>query len=69
MVSSSPGLPNACVEGTNNCEVTRYVHYMASSEKVGTWTFLVEVLNSTFERGCWGMVRLALTVAQKLLII
>lgn len=69
MVSSSPGLPNACVAGTSNCEVTRYVHNMASSERVETWKFLVEVLNSTFERGCWRVLRLALTMAQELLII
>ena len=69
MVSSSPGLPNARAEGTNNCEVTRYVHYMASSEKVETWKFLVEVLNSAFQRGCWRVVRLALTMAQELLSI
>lgn len=69
MVSSSPGLPNACVEGTNNCEVTRYVHYMASSEKAETGKFLVEVSNSSFERGCWRVVRLALTMAPELLII
>lgn len=42
---------------------------MASSERVETWKFLVEVLNSTFERGCWRVLRLALTMAQELLII
>lgn len=55
-----------CVCGGNNGEVTRCVHYMADSEKVETWKFWVEVLNSTFGRGCW---RVALTVAQELLII
>lgn len=69
MVSSSLEPQNTCVEGTSNCEVTRYVHYMASFEKLGIWKFLVEVLNTSFERYCWSVVRLALTVAQALLII
>lgn len=69
MVFSSPELRNACVEGTSNCEVTRYVHYVASSEEVGTRKFLGDVLNTSFERYCWSVVRLTLTVAQELLII
>lgn len=48
----------------------RYVSYMASSAEVEAWKVLVEVLNSNFGRAAEReVVRLALTVAQKLLVV
>lgn len=64
------GISECFMERTNHCTIPRYVSYTASSAEVEAWKVLVEVLNSTFGRAAEReVVRLALTVAQKMLIV